>query len=199
LTQSNLTQRTPWWESELPVIRKELTAYLGRHLPGWRSDHDDLINDTLFALTREIRNHSSGFPTSWARPETPESEEERSHLHRFTMVILKRRIADLFRKRAPLLNRVVSSEGAPDIADPDAVRPERRVLLARMLEVTLSVLAKMQPADRDLIAFVTGEADLPKALDANERQRLHRLRMKLREEILGRLGDSAADLLKGSD
>jgi hypothetical protein len=115
------------------------------------------------------------------------------------MVILKRRIADLFRKRAPLLNRVVSSEGAPDIADPDAVRPERRVLLARMLEVTLSVLAKMQPADRDLIAFVTGEADLPKALDANERQRLHRLRMKLREEILGRLGDNAADLLKGSD
>jgi DNA-directed RNA polymerase specialized sigma24 family protein len=199
LTQSGITQRTPWWESELPVIRKELNAYLGRHLPGWRTDHDDLINDTLLALTREIRNHSSGFPASWARPELPESEEERSHLHRFTMVILKRRIADLFRKRAPLLNRVVTGEDAPDIADPDAVRPERKVLLARMLEVTLSVLAKMQPADRDLIAFVTGEAGLSKAMDANERQRLRRLRMKLQEEILGRLGANAADLLRDSD
>lgn len=199
MTQSEITQRTPWWESELPVIRKELTAYLGRHLPGWRSDHDDLINDTLFALTREIRNHSSGFPASWARPETPESEEERSHLHRFTVVILKRRIADLFRKRAPLLNRVVSSEDALEVADPVAVRPERKVLLARMLEVTLSVLAKMQPADRDLIAFVSGEAGLAKAMDAKERQRLRRLRMKLREEILGRLGANAADLLRDSD
>jgi DNA-directed RNA polymerase specialized sigma24 family protein len=199
LTQSEITQRTPWWESELPIIRKELAAYLGRRLPGWRTDHDDLINDTLLALTREIRNHSSGFPASWARPELPESEDERSHLHRFTMVILKRRIADLFRKRAPLFHRVVTNGDALDIADPDAVRPERKVLLARMLEVTLSVLAKMQPADRDLIAFVSGEAGLAKAMDANERQRLRRLRMKLREEILGRLGANAADLLGDSD
>lgn len=198
MTQGKITQRTPWWESELPVIRKELAAYLGRHLPGWRTDHDDLINDTLLALTREIRKHCPGFPASWARPERPESEDERSRLHRFTMVILKRRVADLFRKRAPLLNRVLTSEDVSEIADPDAERPERKVLLARMLEVTLSVLAKVQPADRDLIAFVTGEAGLPKALDANERQRLHRLRMKLREEILGRLGANAADLLKDS-
>jgi DNA-directed RNA polymerase specialized sigma24 family protein len=199
LTQSKITQHAPWWESELPVIRKELAGYLGRRLPGWRTDHDDLINDTLLALTREIRNHSSGFPASWARPELPESEDERSHLHRFTMVILKRRIADLFRKRAPLLNRVLTSEDAPDIADPNAVRPERKVLLARMLEVTLSVLAETQPADRDLIAFVSGEAGLRKTLNANERQRLHRLRMRLREEILGRLGANAADLLRDSD
>jgi DNA-directed RNA polymerase specialized sigma24 family protein len=196
LAQSKITRRTPWWESELPAIRKELQAYLASHLPRWRSDHDDLINDTLLALTRELRNHSSAFPASWATPDLPEDEAERSHLHKLTIVILKRRVADLFRKRSRFLHHFVSDENAAEVANPETGPPERKVLLARMVEVTLSVLATMQPEDRDLFAFASGEAGVRKRLDANERQRLHRLRTKLREEILGRLGASAADLLR---
>ncbi len=199
MTQGENTEGAPWWESELPVIRKELGAYLGRHLPGWRADYDDLVNDTLLALTRQIHDHSSAFPGSWFQPGLPENDAERSHLHRLTMVILKRRIADFFRKRAPLSHLFVTGEHHPDVADPDAPTPERKVLLARMLEVTLSVLSGMQPADRDLIAFIAGEAGLRKALDARERQRLHRLRTKLRDEILRRLGADAADLLQNGD
>ncbi len=115
------------------------------------------------------------------------------------MVILQRRIADLFRKRVPLLNLSVTGEHRQDAADPDAPAPERKVLLAKMLEVTLSVLAEMQPADRDLIAFIAGAAGFRKALDARERQRLHRLRTKLKDEIVRRLGAEAADLLRITD
>jgi DNA-directed RNA polymerase specialized sigma24 family protein len=199
LTQSKKTDDVPWWELELPVIRNELGAYLSRRLSAWRADHDDLVSDTLLALTREIRDRSSAYPGSWFQPKPPANEAERSHLHKLAMVILKRRIADLFRKRAPFSNMFVTGEQHPDVADPDVPTPERKVLLARMLEVTLSVLSGMQPADRDLIAFVAGEAGLRKALDARERQRLHRLRAKLRAEILRCLGADAADLLRNTD
>jgi DNA-directed RNA polymerase specialized sigma24 family protein len=198
LTQSQNADDAPWWESELPLISKKLGAYVRSRLPAWREDHDDLVSDTLLALMREIRNHPSAFPGSWFQPGPPANEAERSHLHKFAMVVLKRRIADLFRKRAPLSNVLVAGDQYRDLADPDAPSPERKVLLARMLQVTLSVLSGMPPADRDLIAFIAGETGLRKTLDARERQRLHRLRMKLRDEIMRRLGTGAADLLRDS-
>ena len=198
MTQSQNADDAPWWESELPVIGKDLGAYVRRRLPAWREDHEDLVSDTLLALTREIRNHPSAFPGSWFQPRPPANEAERSHLHKFAMVVLKRRIADLFRKRAPLSKVLVDGEQYRDVADPGASTPERKVLLARMLEVTLSVLSGMPPADRDLIAFIAGETGLREALDARDRQRLHRLRMKLRDEIMRRLGTDAANLLRDS-
>lgn len=199
MTQSQNADDVPWWESELPLIGKDLGAYVRRRLPAWRDDHDDLISDTLLALTREFRNHPSAFPGSWFQPGPLANEAERSHLHKFAMVVLKRRIADLFRKRARLSNVLVGGDDQyGDLADPEAPSPERKVLLARMLEITLSVLSGMQPADRDLIAFVVEETGLRKTLDARERQHLHRLRMKLRDEIMRRLGTGAADLLRDS-
>jgi len=198
LTQSQNVDDTPWWESELPVIGKDLGAYVRRRLPAWREDHDDLVSDTLLALTHEIRNHPSAFPGSWFQPGPPTNEAERSHLHKFAMVVLKRRIADLFRKRARLSNVLVANDQYRDLADTGAPSPERKVLLATMLEVTLSVLSGMLPADRDLIAFVAGETGLRAALNARDRQRLHRLRMKLKDEIMRRLGTHAADLLRDS-
>jgi hypothetical protein len=93
----------------------------------------------------------------------------------------------------------VSGKHCEDPPDLDAPPPERRVLLTRMLEVTMAVLADMQPADRDLIAFISGETGLRRALDARERQRLHRLRSKLKSEISRRLGAKAADLLRITD
>lgn len=198
MTQSQNADDLPWWESELPLIRRELGAYVSRRLRAWREDHDDLVSDTLLALTREVRGHSSAFPGSWFEPRLPANEAERSHLHKLAMVVLKRRIADLLRKRVPLSKVLVPSEPDRDAADPDAPAPERKVLLAKMLEVTFSVLSGMQPADRDLIAFVAGETGLRKALDARERQRLHRLRTKLRDEIIRRLGTDVADLLRNS-
>jgi hypothetical protein len=199
VTQSQGTGGTPWWESELPVVRNELTAYLGRRLPAWRAEHDDLVSDTFLALTREIRGHSSAFPRSWFQAGAPGGEADRAYLHKLAKVILQRRIADLFRKLVPLSNLLPLREQHLDTADPGEREPARRVLLSKMLEVTLSVLADMQPEDRDLIAFVSGAAGLRNALDARERQRLHRLRAKLREEIVRRLGAEPADLLRTID
>jgi hypothetical protein len=186
----------PWWEFELPLIRKKLDEYLSRRLRAWAEDREDLVSETLLSLTREIRGHPSAFPRSWFKPTTPSEESERSHLHKLAMVVLKRRIADLFRKRAPSLNLLGFGEQRHAPVASEASTPERKVLLARMLEITITALSRMPIDDRDLIGFTVGERGVRKALNARERQRLHRLRLKLRHEIARHLGEEAADLLR---
>ena len=183
---------TPWWEAQLPVIRSELAAYLARRLPAWRADHDDLLNDSLLAVAHQIRLHPLDFPESWFCFGQPANEEEKSRLHKLSMVILKRRIADVFRKRATLLKLHGQLNDEAKFPQPSA---ERRVLFARMLEITLSVLSRIPAEDRDLLVLVAGPQAPRKVLDENERQRLHRLRTKLRDEIAIQLGADSYDIL----
>ena len=189
----------PWWESELPAIRHELAHYLNRRLPAWIADHDDLLNDTLLSLTRELRVHSSAYPNSWFEAVPPSNDDDRLYLRRLTTVILKRRIADLFRKRTPQAEVLVTGESPLEVADSKQPSAERRILLARLLQVTNDVLATMTPADRDLIALIATNDRLRGSLDARERQRLHRLRSTLRNEIVRRLGNDVNDLLRDTD
>lgn len=184
----------PWWEKELPIIRQEQRAYLSRRLPAFRADHDDLMNDTLFALSKQIRRHESSFPASWFKDNDLENEAERSHLHKLAMLILRRRIADLFRKRASL--HKLSAIDHQEVVDVNAPSPERKIMLAKMLEITWSVLDEMKPKDRDLVALVSEDTYFRQSLSPRERQRLHRIRRRLRDEIARRLGVEAADLLQ---
>jgi hypothetical protein len=186
------TRDIPWWEAQLPLIRSELAAYLARRVPAWRADHDDILNDTLLAVTQQIRLHSSDFPESWFFFEQPAKEEETSRLRKLSMVILQRRIADVFRKRASVLKLHRQFNDEAKFHQPSA---ERRVLLARMLEITLSVLSRIPAEDRDLFVLVAGPQAPRKVLDENERQRLHRLRTKLRDEIARQLGADSYDIL----
>jgi len=185
----------PWWETELPRIRQEQSAYLRRRLPALRADHDDLINDSLFALTREIHRPDSLFPASWVENEGPKNEAERSRLHKLAMLILRRRIADLFRKRSSQQN-LFTVDDQVELVDPHAPSPERKITLAQMLQVMWSVLDEMKPEDRDLVALIYEDADLGKSLGPRERQRLHRIRKRLKREISRRLGVEAADFLR---
>ncbi|HEV8719256.1 MAG TPA: hypothetical protein VGW77_01300 [Candidatus Binatia bacterium] len=183
---------TPWWEAQLPVIRSELAAYLARRVPAWRADHDDILNDSLLAVTQQIRLHPLDFPKSWFCFEQPANEEEKSRLRKLSTVILQRRIADVFRKRASLLKLHGQINDEANFHQPTA---ERRLLLARMLEITLLVLSRIPAEDRDLVALVAGPQAPRKVLDENERQRLHRLRRKLRDEIARQLGADSYDIL----
>ncbi|MEK6408789.1 MAG: hypothetical protein AABN34_17850 [Acidobacteriota bacterium] len=198
MNQSQNTYGRPWWETELPIVRDELVAYLKRRLPALGADHDDLVSDTLFGLTEKLQGQPSEFPAVWFQEIDTVNEPERSYLHRLAMVILKRRIADFFRKRTSLRNRSTIDEFRQELADPDAPKPERNILLAEILEVTLSVLDKMQPEDRDLIAFVSNSTGVLR-LDPRERQRLHRVRRRLKDEIARRLGAEATELLRITD
>lgn len=180
----------------MPAIRHGQSIYLSRRLRVLRADHDDLINDALWALTERLRHRPSAFPESWFRREPPEEERERSHLHKLAMVILKRRVADLFRKRTQRPVVFTLGECQHDLADPNAPSPERRMLFARVLEITRLVLEEAKDEDRDLIALVSADTDLRTRLDARERKRLQRIRERLRAEIARHLGDDVTTLLR---
>lgn len=195
MTQSS-GKDAPWWESELAIIRDELSLYVRARLRAWPSEHDDLINDTFLALTRELRNRPSAFPASWFERRIPTSETERSYLHKLATVILRRRIADVFRKRASAPDHGHHEQATNEIPDRRSPDPERAILLARLVATTAKILGEMAPEDRDLISLVAGEANLRDALTARERQRLHRIRERLRRELLRRTGNDFTGLLK---
>lgn len=198
-SESESRYETPWWETELPAVRNELIAYLRRHLPALQSEHDDLLSDTFLALATQIQQRSKLFPPSWFQQSIPADEAESSRLHRLAMVILKRRIADLFRKRAshPIFFPVEEVEH--ELPDSHAQVSERSMILSKMLQVTLQILDEMPSEDRDLVAFVSRHIGLRKGLNARDRQRLHRIRNKLKEEIARRLGAEAIELLRIPD
>jgi hypothetical protein len=199
MTQSQTNDERPWWESELPVIRHKLNGYLRWRLPGWSADHEDLLGDALLGLTLRIRQHASSLPQSWFGSAPPQDEDDQLYLYRLAMIILRRRIADLFRRRASLPKSLTTIEGTPDVADKNTAIPERQITLTRVLEVTRAVLDEMPAEDRDLIALVSGEDRFRKALDARERQRLSRARKQLRNAIVQHLGADIADLLRIKD
>jgi len=193
VSQRHNTNELPWWEEELPAIRAEQRSYLKGRLPALSADHEDLVNDALFALTKHVRRYSAAFPESWFLPGPPTIAAERSHLHKLATVILRRRISDLFRKRMPLISL---SALEFDVADSKAVSPDRRMLLAKLLEVTNSALDEITSEDRDLIALISEDDGIRMSLNQRERQRLHRARKKLKKKIASRLGTEVGDLLK---
>ena len=189
------TSSPHWWQSQLVIIREKQTAYLRQHLPVIRADHEDLVGDTVLALTRQILDNPSEYPLSWFEPAGPKEETERAYLYKLATVILKRRIADLFRKRQREM-RYVSNDEDPsqNVVDPNTEPPDRKILLVRLLKVTSLVLDEMPVEDRDLIAFVANK-EVRKAVNPRDRKRLERIRKKLRDEISRRLGANVQDLL----
>lgn len=202
MTLNENEENKPWWETELPAIRKELTIYLRGHVPLLRNDHDDLLNDTLLALTEYIRRGSSYVPQSWSNDTRP-VRDERSHLHKLAIVILKCRIADKFRRP---LAQSQSLDTLNDVSETRAAGPERRLLLKErqvrlkaLLEVVRSALDQLPQEDRDLIALISQDVVPRAALSDRDRKRLSRIRQRLRHHLARRLGSDVADLLKADD
>lgn len=194
MTQGDIQEKRPWWETELPAVKKGLLIYLRSHVPALRYDHDDLVSETLISLTQYLDGHVSDLPGSWFQEGSPRRDEQ-ARLHRLATVILKRRIADNFRKRVALRNQVL--EAYEDcVYESPLVGQERQVTMARILEVVRSALDEMPPEDRDLIALISQDAASRTALNTRDRQRLHRIRKKLKEHIARRLGSDVVDLLK---
>ena len=196
MTSIDDTKNKPWWETELPAITNELDIYLKRHVPALRVDHDDLLSDTLLSLTQYIWENSTTLPQSWFN-DFPPDREEQTHLHKLAIVILKRRIADNFRKRLAS-QRYPDTELNEAIDESGAAEPERRILFTKILDVVQSSLDEMPAKDRDLIALISQGVAPRQALNTNDRQRLHRIRQKLIERIARRLGADVANLLKAA-
>ena len=184
-----------WWQSELATVRENQIAYLRRHLPALREDHDDLVGDTLLALTRQISEDPSNYPSKWFGAGGPRNKDEKLYLYKLAMVILKRRIADLFRKRHRESQYATDADGdMENVVDTHAKPPDGKILLAKLLKVTLSILDELPVEDRDLIALTTDKR-VHQALNPRDRKRLERIRKKLRNEISRRLGADVQDIL----
>lgn len=143
-------------------------------------------------------------PQSWFNHKRP-VHDERSHLHKLALVILKRRIADKF--RGSLARQSQSLETLNnDLYDSKALGPERQLILKErqvrlegLLAVVSSALDQLPPQDRDLIALISQGVASRTALSDRDRQRLSRIRKRLRTYIARRLGSEIADLLKADD
>jgi DNA-directed RNA polymerase specialized sigma24 family protein len=192
VTSNDEKENRPWWETELPTIKAELTGYLRRHVPALRNDHEDLVSDTLWSLAKYFEQNSS-LPSSWFNDQPP-TNEERSRFHKLAHVILKRRIADHFRKSLSFPDYV---DTLPDWAyESHAVGHERKVIAARILAVVQSALDRMSAEDRDLIVLISERNASSDALSDRDRKRLHRIRKKLKERIAQKLGPETAALVK---
>jgi len=185
----------PWWESQLPAIRAQLASYIRKRLPTRPVDHDDLINETFLSFCQQIRSHPGAFPESWFFTTEPESDRDQIYLQQFLTVILRRRIADLFRTET---RKAITfcDDSLSDFANNQEAPSERQVLLAAMLAVVVRTLTDLSREERDILALVSGTGGFfEKTLGARDRQRLRRLRMKLASRIRNHFGSKVSDLL----
>jgi hypothetical protein len=69
------------------------------------------------------------------------------------------------------------------------------MLVAKLLRVTISALDEISPEDRDLIALISEDDGIRKALNPRDSQRLHRARKKLKRIIASQMGAELEELL----
>jgi hypothetical protein len=194
MNHTHNTDELPWWEAELPAIRARQHSYLNSRLPALSAEHEDLLNATLLSLTKYIRNNAETLPKSWFGHSPPENTEEAKRLHALAHFTLRRRIVDLFRKRMSLTS--LSDPHNPiDVADLKAASLDKKMLVAKLLRVTISALDEISPEDRDLIALISEDDGIRKALNPRDRQRLHRARKKLKRIIASQMGAELEELL----
>ena len=185
--------RVSWWESQLPELRKQLDFYIRKRLPARPADHEDLVSETFLSLCQQIRRRPEAFPKSWFQPVEPASDTDRGYLQQLLIVILRRRIADLF--RAETRTWSISQQNSEEMVEP-RLDSETQTLFANMLTIVLHVLVDLTESDRDILALVSGTGGaFERTLRPRDRQRLKRLRAKLAQEIKRRLGFEVSDLL----
>ena len=194
----HMSAQRAWWTGQLEAIATESKSYLRQRFPRITDRHDDIVNETQAQLAERISRNADVYPTSWFGSEPP-APDEQAYLFKLARTVLRRRIADHFRDRAAAWAREVNIE---DVAEEylTAASPshDRRITLLRMLQICVDFIAKLPDEDQLLVSLLTGESDrTAAALTASERQRIHRLRMKLAAEIKLRLGESAASMLSG--
>lgn len=195
-----------WWEGALPDTERELRAFLVRRLPALRSQHDDLVNDTLLDLAQRVRARD-GMPESWyAAASAPIDEASRGHFVRLAMTILRRRVADGFRGTAKRW-ATRATDAALETTATDAPDPTRAAHVGAVLRACIETLADASDHDRELLLSAAGVTardghdvraeDQP--LTPRDRQRLKRLRDRLAATIRERFGDDVATLLRDDD
>jgi DNA-directed RNA polymerase specialized sigma24 family protein len=165
-------------DAELPALERSLRTFLRRKLPSRAADHDDLVADTIARLW-EMRNR---------RDDLREFPSDAVQLRALARVILRHRIADLFRNEA----RAWAERSAEDVDNVASNEPaqEAQLMIDRMLRIVTRILANGDPKDRELLRMRRGP------MGASDRKRLERLRTRLSQAIEVELGVDAKRLLR---
>lgn len=184
-------------DREFAELRHALQDYGRSRFPALRRDIDDLVAQSLADLWAYLKRE----PDTNERDAKVSMDIEASTLRKLAFTIFKRRAADAYRQGAKLwvTDSLESDAAKNNIADTSGVDADRAALFRRMLQVCIAELADAPAEDRTLLAVASGlSGPRGKAMSARDRQRLHRLRMRLAAAIRRELGEDAAALL-GSD
>lgn len=189
----------PWWTTQLDEVTRRSHAYLRRHFPGVIDAHEDIASEVKTQLAEQVSRAGSEYPSSWYGLGPAADAPEHEYFFQLAHTILKRRIADHFRERTVAWARDVDIEELSEESFPDRSQPTQEVRIAheRLLKLCLEFISKLPEEDRLLVARLADsseERNMP--LTASERQRIHRIRKRLKSEFRARLGESVLSALR---
>ena len=182
------------FDTEFAELRDALQDYGRSRFPALRRDIDDLVAQSLADLWAYLNRE----PDTNERDAKVSMDIEASTLRKLAFTIFKRRAADAYRQGTKrwVTDSLESDAAKNSIADTSGVDADRAVLFRRMLQVCIAELADAPTEDRTLLALTAGLAgSRAEAMSARDRQRLHRLRMRLAAAIRRELGEDAVALL----
>lgn len=191
-------ESTPWWQRELASLSRALAADLRLRIPQLASEHEDIVQETLFDLSRWLESDAAkNLPASWFAVCGDPPSEDKARFTRTAHAILRRRIADRFRGAIGAWARASTSPiGEGDLRSDERLSPERAVWIAQLLRACVEVLSEASQEERLLVLSLAGAgASAPEALDPTARKRLQRLRRRLERELVRRFGERAAEMM----
>lgn len=145
-------------------LTEMLRRYLLTHSRGLFAEHDDLIQQTLEDYYRTRDRSADTQPVETELP--------------LLIAIARRRVADRYRQFS---RRAIVDHPLDDYAHYQAQPDAAETLWYRaLLQHTLELIAGMDPADRELVLHDQSSRTV---LDAGQRQRLGRLRRRLRRHL----------------
>lgn len=167
-----------------------------RRFPALQAHFDDLVSISLqdlwqFALRRPDVFAGLEPVVGWAP-----SGVVWDGVVRVSRTIVSRRAIDYYRQHAAMWadRDHVSDKVVSDVASNDPTLA-RQHLLRQMIQVCMSELARSSAAEREALLSVLDHTGDSTPLGDAERQRISRLRKRLAEAVLVRLGESARSLL----
>lgn len=193
------SQEAAWWRRAIVQFNADAGRWLNRNYPSLQHLHQDLVGETLLQLTAYLSTAPKSLPAEWFQLAGPVVDEE-WRFRAFALTVLKRRVMDHFRADFRLWVREFAGNrdeaGAPE-AELAVENQEAgdELDLVRTCRALLIMMAKLPDRDRLLMEEqALGGRDAP--LDPGERQRLHRLRLQLLNELAATLGQDPKQFLR---
>jgi hypothetical protein len=165
-----VTNKAAPLEAALNEAQSRWKAWLRARYPTLSHLHAEFMQDAAADLTEYVQNSQNHFTEA--------------DLARIGFVILKRRVADLFRDKAARWSEQASAAPADEPAQSAPAIDEG---YAKILRLVVGHIAHLSSSDRDLLLRQADDmASGRSAMSVAERQQLSRLRTRLRQAILAK-------------